>query len=344
VRHEPIRASDLRVRAVQWLWQGRVPLGALTVLAGEPGLGKSLLSILLAARLSRSELGDGGAALFLTAEDSREHTVLPRLLAAGADLQRVFFPPMARDGFERLIRLPDDIGCLSELVRQTGAKLLVVDPLVAHLPTQVNTWQDQSVRGALAPLAALAEEHQAAVLLIGHLNKGQGTDPLRRLGGSIGLPAAARSVLLLARDPDDPQGNGGNRRVLAHVKSNLGQLARSVAFAVEETSVSGEMVVASARLVETGESSYGPAELLVVEEAEPRSKLAEAEQLLRSELEQGRRAVIHLRSAAEQLGISATTLDRAKKKLGITSVKLDLNQWAWQLPGSDVTESESADA
>jgi hypothetical protein len=158
------------------------------------------------------------------------------------------------------------------------------------------------------------------------------------------LAAAARSVLLLARDPDDPQGSGGNRRVLAHVKSNLGQLARSVVFTVEQTSVPGEMVVASARLIETGESPYGPAELLVVEEPEPSSKLAEAEQLLRGELEQGRQPVTDLRTAAEQLGISTTTLDRAKKKLGVTSVKLDLNRWAWQLPGSEVTESESTGA
>jgi hypothetical protein len=180
--------------------------------------------------------------------------------------------------------------------------------------------------------------------LIGHLNKAPGTNPLQRLGGSIGLAAAARSVLLLARDPDDPQGSGGNRRVLAHVKSNLGQLARSVGFTVEHTAVPGEMAVTSARLVQTGESPYGPAELLVVEEPEPRSKLAEAEQLLRSELEQGRRTVLDVRAAAEQLGISTTTLDRAKKKLGVTSVKLDLHRWGWQLPGSDVIDSESAGA
>jgi RecA-family ATPase len=80
----PVRASELQVRPVEWLWPGRVPLGGLTVLAGEPGLGKSLLSIWLASRLSRGELGtSSGASLFLTAEDSREHTVLPRLVAAG---------------------------------------------------------------------------------------------------------------------------------------------------------------------------------------------------------------------------------------------------------------------
>jgi RecA-family ATPase len=183
---ELIRASELEVRPVSWLWPERVPIGALTVLAGEPGLGKSLMSINLAARLSRGELGGtAGATLFLTAEDAREQVVLPRLVAARADLDRIVFPPRGRDSFDETIRLPDDVARLGELVATAGVKLIVIDPLVAHLPAKVNSWQ---VRGALAPLAALAEEQEAAVLLIAHLNKGQGSDPLRRLGGSIDCP------------------------------------------------------------------------------------------------------------------------------------------------------------
>jgi RecA-family ATPase len=108
---QPVRASQLQVRPVEWLWPGRVPQGGLTVLAGEPGLGKSLLSIWLASRLSRGDLGSKAAAsLFLTAEDSREHTVLPRLVAAGAKCERIVFPPPEKDGLERAISLADDIG------------------------------------------------------------------------------------------------------------------------------------------------------------------------------------------------------------------------------------------
>jgi hypothetical protein len=208
----------------------------------------------------------------------------------------------------------------------------------------VNSWQDQSVRGALAPLAALAEERQAAVLLIGHLNKALGTDPLRRLGGSIALAAAARSVLLLARDPNDPESAGGNRRVLAQVKSNAGRLARSVSFRVEPATIAGETEIESVRLLELGQSPFSAAELLVVDEPESRSKLAEAEELLRSELEPGPRPVAELRATAEELGISVTTLERAKKQLGAKSVKLDLSRWGWELPPSEGTESEDARA
>ncbi len=119
----PIRASEIEVRPVEWLWPGRVPQGGLTVLAGEPGLGKSLLSIWLAAGLSRGEFGSKPAtSLFLTAEDAREHTVLPRLVAAGATRERIVFPPPAKDELERSISLPDDIGYLRQLMAKAAVQ------------------------------------------------------------------------------------------------------------------------------------------------------------------------------------------------------------------------------
>jgi AAA domain len=340
---EPIRASQLQVRPVEWLWPGRVPQGGLTVLAGEPGLGKSLLSIWLASRLSRGELGSSPAAsLLLTAEDARAHTVLPRLVAAGAKRERIVFPPPGKDGLERSISLPDDIGYLSQLVAKAAVRLVVFDPLVAYLPAKVNSWQDQSLRGALAPLAALAQEQGVAVLLVAHLNKGQNADPLRRLGGSVGLAAAARSMLLLARDPDDPDGATGDMRVLAQAKSNLGLLEPSLSYRIKPASLAND--VTTAYLEAAGASRFSAAELLALNETEARSKLSEAEALLRAELENGPRPVSELRAAALELGISITTLERAKKRLGVCSVKLDLDRWAWALSDAEASEDEAAAA
>jgi AAA domain len=340
---KPIRASQLKVRPVDWLWPGRVPLGGVTVLAGEPGLGKSLLSVLLASRLSRGDLGNmPEASLFLTAEDSREHTVLARLVAAGAELDRIVFPPPGADGLERSIRLPDDVKYLDELVESTAAKLVVFDPLVAYLPAKVNSWQDQSLRGALAPLAALAQARGAAVLLIAHLNKGRDADPLRRLGGSIGLAAAARSLLLLARDPDDPDGGTGVLRVLAHAKSNLGLLQPSLAYRIETKALDNH--VKTAYLEQAGASRFSAADLLALNEPEARSKLTEAEALLRAELEDGPRPVNELRAAAQKLGISITTLERAKKQVCARSVKLDFDRWGWKLSETEPSEDEVATA
>lgn len=308
------------------------------MLAGEPGLGKSLLSVWLASRVSRGELeGIPSSSLFLTAEDSREHTVLPRLIAAGAELERVAFPSPANDGWERTIRLPDDVGYLRELIARTATKLVVFDPLVAYLPAKINSWQDQSLRGALAPLAAVAQEQGTAVVLIAHLNKSRDADPLRRLGGSIGLAAAARSLLLLARDPDDRDGETGMRRVLAHAKCNLGQLAASLAFRIETKAVGK---IEAACLEEIGSSAFSALELLALNEPEARSKLSEAEALLRAELEGGARPVNELRAAGQELGISITTLERAKKQLGAQSVKLGLGNWAWALPQTEASQNK----
>jgi RecA/RadA recombinase len=337
LRPKAVPASQVKARPVDWLWPGRVPTGLFTYLAGEPGLGKSLLSLELVARLSRGDLsGTAGNSLLLTAEDSREHTVIPRLQAAGADLDRVFFPPLEEDGVDQAIRLPDDLTRLHELVSQVEARLVVIDPLVAHLPERINSWQDQSVRSALAPLHRLAEESGAAFLLVGHLNKGQGNKPLQRIGGSIAIPAAARSVLLLARDPSDPQGEDGPRRVLAHVKSNVGVLSSSIAFVIEPVLLSGPPAIATARLHEQGQSPFTGAELL--REPEPRSapKLEQAKRMLEEELASGPKRVVELQAQAGELDISPSTLDRAKADLGVGSNKLGvIDGWVWLLPATD---------
>lgn len=198
----PIAAYD-RER-VGWLIPGRVPRSAVTLLVGDPGLGKSLWTCAVAGDISRT----GGAVLLATAEDSIAATVRPRLEAVEADLDRVHVVTLKRDGIEEGLSLPDDVGELSRLVSETSAQLVVIDPLMAHLPDNVNSWRDQSIRTALAPLHHLAEAHGCAVIVVAHLNKASGTDALYRVGGSIGISGAARSALLFAR-PGRPRGRAG---------------------------------------------------------------------------------------------------------------------------------------
>ena len=280
-------ASEVKPEPVEWLWPGRVPLSAITIVAGDPGLGKSLLSIEFAARLTRGELGGEAAnALLLTAEDSIAHVAVPRLQAAGADLDRIKFGAIMRDGFETSILLPGDDQALRRLALEGRARLVVVDPLAAHLSGSINSWKDQEVRRALAPLHRLAEEAGAAVVVVAHLNKGESTDPLQRLGGSIGLPAAARSVLLLARDPDDPDGEDGGRRVLAQAKSNYGPPSSSLVFEIETVTLASSGIT-TASISEVGASAYGASELLVTEQPKRGAKTAKAVELLETELRVG---------------------------------------------------------
>jgi len=273
--------SAIAREPVEWLWPSRIPLGMLTMLVGDPGLGKSLLTVELAASVSR----EGSAVLLLSAEDSPSVTIRPRLEAAQADLGRVHNATLRRDGVDEGFALPDDIDSLDALVDELGARLVVVDPLMAHLPAEVNSWRDQSVRTALAPLYRMATERGCAVLLVLHLNKAKGTDPLHRTGGSIGIPGAVRSALLLARDPDDPDGERGQQRVLAHIKSNVSPLAPSLSYEVEPIILPGDERIETARLQLLGESDHSGHDLLGVEhDPEKRSAVDEAVEFLEAEL------------------------------------------------------------
>jgi hypothetical protein len=333
-------AEEIELKPTDWLWPERVPMNAITVLAGDPGLGKSLLTINVVAKLTRGEFGgQPGDAIMLTAEDPLAQTVRPRLEAARADIARVHFGAICRDGFETPILLPDDVQALRGLVLDREAGLVVIDPLMAHLGGMINSWKDQMIRQALAPLHAMAEETGAAVLVVAHLNKGQGTDPLQRLGGSIGIPAAARSVLLLGRDPDEPD---GNRRVLAHAKSNLGPLSPSLAFALEGVSLTDTGIEAGL-IREVGTSRYRAEDLLSIERRERGgARLAEAIGFLDEELQEGPRLAKELKEKAKQFGISEQTLKRARKELGVESTKLDFGRgWRWSVPVGESSGDEA---
>ena len=230
--------SSIEREEIRWLWEGLIPRGMLTLLIGDPGLGKSLLTVALGSWVSRA----GGDVLILSAEDHAGATIRPRAEAVEADLDRLHIVGMRRDGLEDGLALPDDAAELDRVAKETGARLVIVDPLMAHLPESVNSWRDQSVRRALAPLHHIAEEHGPSVVLVAHLNKVRGADPLYRAGGSIGIPAAVRSALLLARDPEDPEEQRGSRRVLAHIKCNVAPQAESLACNIDTVQLAGELV------------------------------------------------------------------------------------------------------
>jgi hypothetical protein len=334
-----LAASSVRRKRVQWLWEGRIMLGGVNLLVGEGGLGKSMMCVGIAARLSR----EGGATLIATAEDSPEFTVRPRLEAAQANLDLVHFIKISQDGIEDGLRIPEDVGILEELVAEHGARFLVIDPLVAYLPGEINSWRDQSVRLALRPLQQLAERQMCAVEALIHLNKGMSSDPLRRISGSGGFGNAARSVLLLARDPDDPNGEEGTRRVLAHVKSNVAPLAPSLSYQIKSIVLPARddfPEVETARIDGAGESSYSGRDLLGSAEGEGEdSAVDQACEFLREELggleDLGNvpRRVREVKTAARDAGISERTLERAKAKMGVRSEKVGGRDgfWVWLL-------------
>jgi AAA domain len=226
--------------------------------------------------------------------------------------------------------LPRDTGLLEAVLSDMRARLLVIDPLVAFLDARLNINNDASVRRALYRLAWLAEKHQCAMVLIRHLNKRAGLPSLYRGGGSIGLSAASRSAWLAARDPEEPE-----RRVLAHVKNNLGPAQPSLAFTVTVPAGGGHPLI----------SWLGPcawtADQLVGSKAGPISARDWAVEFLQALLREGPHTSRDIWTLAQKEGLSKRTLARAKQRLRIRSERV----WAegrrlsyWLLPRQELPE------
>ncbi|MEM6853312.1 MAG: AAA family ATPase [Planctomycetota bacterium] len=228
------KLSSVQPTKVRWLWPDRLALGKLTLLAGDPGLGKSYLTLDLAARVSAGLPFPGDTAskygnlprkvILLSAEDDPADTIRPRLDAAGADCDHVLLMKGVRFAEkERAVNLREDIRHLEALVKslQGECRLIVIDPISAYLGDDEGH-SNTKVRNMLAPLAKLAQDHGVAVLAVTHLNKGGGQGPtnaIYRTMGSLAFTAAARTVHLVARDPADPD---GQRRLMLPIKNNLG--------------------------------------------------------------------------------------------------------------------------
>jgi hypothetical protein len=221
--------SEVQPVRVEWLWPRRIPKGKVSVLDGDPDNGKSVLTTDLAARVTAGlDLPDGtpteaAGAVIVSAEDGASDTIRPRFDAAGGDPNRALLL-----GDDEPFAIPDDIPRLERAVKRVGAALVVVDPIMAFLSGNVNSNRDQDVRRALTPLKQMAERTGAAVVLVRHLNKTPGGNPLYRGGGSIGIIGAARSGMVVGKHPDDQE-----TRVLAGQKNNLSLPPVSLAYGIE---------------------------------------------------------------------------------------------------------------
>jgi hypothetical protein len=231
--------SEIAPEPIRWLWPGRIPLGKLTLLIGDPGLGKSLLTADVASRLTRgASFPDGatcasGSAIFLSAEDDPADTIRPRLDAAGADVLRVHILEAVRVQLpsgsltEKSFNLETDSAALEGALRgHPDVRLIVIDPISAYLGG-VDSHSNAELRSILAPLVALAGRLGVAVLCVTHLRKSAGAATYRAIS-SIAFAAAPRAVWAVASDPED-----GERRLLLAVKQNLSPSAGGLAFRIE---------------------------------------------------------------------------------------------------------------
>jgi hypothetical protein len=242
----------------------------LVVVAGEKGLGKSLLTnARLVAELTRGTLdgelhGTPVDALVATAEDDWETVVKPRLMAHGADLDRVHRVEIEDANGDPTLTLPNDVPALDSAIeglRSVGrvVGILVIDPIGAFLSETTDSHREASVRRALAPLASFAMRRDLAVVVVAHLNKDESKRLIARVTGAGAFVNAPRSVLAFARNPDDPNGEQGTERVIAQVASNWGAYSPSLSVTVESRLITldDESVSDVGYLTINGESSIG---------------------------------------------------------------------------------------
>ncbi|MDD5050968.1 MAG: AAA family ATPase [Candidatus Pacebacteria bacterium] len=323
-----VQLADVKPEKIEWLWENRVPIGKLSLLVGDPGLGKSFLTLYMAARITTgSPWPDDplkqsilkGAVIILTAEDDIADTVLPRLKTNEADVSKVVAiqgvkcPDIEGQCYFNLIaHLP----ALEQAIIQTPeSRLVIIDPITAYLG-KTDSNKNAEVRGALAPLAALAGKYRVAVVGVSHLTKNQGIKAIYRTMGSLAFTAAARAVWVVSKDKDNP-----NRRLFTPCKSNLSIESTSLAFSIIDGMV----------CFEPEQLNISTDEALSTEPGEDKGALQEAEDFLREVLKEGAMLSRDVWKEAAENKIAERTLKRAKANLGIVSEKSP-SGWMMELP------------
>lgn len=341
--------SDVQVRPVSWLWPGRVPRGKVTMLAGDPGLGKSFMTMDLAARVTvnadlpdvRSPFRTPGSVLVLSAEDDAADTIRPRIEAAGGDPSRVTIVDGVRAHAGAAgtsgLRLDLDLPAVEQhLAAMERPRLIVIDPISAYLG-EVDSHSNAQVRGLLADLSRLAASYGPAVLCVSHLNKSAGGKAVYRMMGSLAFTAAARIVWQIERHPDDD-----TRRVMVLVKSNLDAKRTGLSYRLEDGRVRWDErpVELEACALESEGGVGGPGW-----EPPARGEAAAAEFLVEL-LAQGPMGATEVMARAEEAGHAERAVRRAKARLSVLSRRPPGAEarWEWSLPGVRGAAADAAAA
>ena len=339
------RASDIQAKPVNWLWPGRIARGKVSMLAGNPGLGKSQITSSMAATVTTGGIWpvdksrcERGNVIFLSAEDDAEDTGRPRLEAAGADLSRVFILDAVVDGYrsdgsevQRGFNLKTDLIRLGNMLDEIGgAALIVIDPITAYLG-ETDSHKNAEIRALLSPLSDLAAKHGAAVVCVSHLNKSAGGEALMRVTGSLAFVAAARAAFIVAKDTENDA-----RRLFLPLKNNIGNDRSGLAFAIESAQVKSK-----AGLIETSRIAWEPDPVTVTaDEAmqhqgdpEERSALDDARQFLLNLMADGPVKAGQVKSDSDGAGFNWRTTQRAADRLNIERNKDGMKGgWTWRLP------------
>jgi len=336
--------GDIQSEEVDWLWEPYIPKGKITLLEGDPNDGKTFFALAVASIVSRgwgfpeidgmpSERKEPGSVLYLTAEDGLADTIRPRIDMLRGDAYRIHvLDGFFYEGDEESIHAVtlNNINVIKTSIEDIKPSLIVVDPLQAYMGAGVDIHRANEVRPVLSRIAKLAEEYKVALLLIRHLSKARTDRALYRGNGSIDFTAAARSVLLVGKDPDQPE-----KRAIVQIKNSVAQIGDSIGFSIDRNGFNW-----------TGASDLTADKLLGPKTAEDngeKSAVDEAKEFLEDILQDGPVSSGEIKSASKNACISWRTIERAKETLNIKAFKEPgrAGVWKWRLPSQLDLESPS---
>ena len=297
---------------VKWLWKPYIAFGKVNVIQGDPGNGKTTFALAVAALASRQRqmpTGDAppfiGNIIYQSGEDNPQDTIKPRLIACGADCAKIAF--VEAGGALR----PE---MLEEAIVETNTRFVVLDPLQAFLTEKQDITRSKDIRPMLRDLGNVAARTNAAIVIIGHMNKRKLSKGIYRGLGSIDITAAARSVLLIGKHKGDP-----DSRYMAQIKNNLASIGKAIRFTINE----------NGGVEFGGECDISEEDLLAVSAAK-QTKYEIAKELISSMLADGDKKSNEVYDACLNVGVSGATMQYVKRKLGIKSVR-KIDDWYWTL-------------
>jgi len=348
------RASNIEDQPLEWLWKPRIPLGMLTLFAGDPKLGKSLSALAIAAAVSRGEAlpmdrapAGPASVILMSAEDDPARIIVPRLKAAGADLARIHVlesiilpgsTPKAGEREPRTTERPpsivaDDVDVIEAAAAQVGdCRLIVIDPVTAYLHG-IDDHRNTELRGVLWPLKTMAERRNAAVILVTHMSKGGATQAKHRVIGSIAYVGACRANFLFVKDSDDPS----RRRVLmCDNGTNLAPEVPTLSYTVEDRGEGPTVAWGTEPVLVTADEALQAQSRDADQQAERR----ECDQWLRETLAGGPMPTKEVWCKGKAEGFSRDSLKRAKARIGATTHRDRFGgKCSWRL-GSACTDED----
>ena len=310
------------------------------MIAGHPGLGKSQITVSMAAIISTGGMwpvdrvhAEKGNVIILSAEDDVADTIRPRLEAAGADLDKIFILEAIRewtaegDKVLRSFNIKTDVHSLEAMLADVGnVSLVIIDPVTAYLGA-TDSHRTSDVRALLAPLSAMAGEHKTAIVCVSHLNKSGSSEAMLRITGSLAFVAAARAAYLVAKDSDTDQ------KLFIPMKNNIGNDQDGLSFSIEGYTLNNN--IETSRIVWNAEPVSVSADEVLLRAVDPedRSQLDEAKLFLIDLLTGNPLPAKQVYKDAENAGHSKRTIVRAKEALSIKPRKTRFDgQWEWALP------------